>query len=349
MNPTSCFSSYNSIEQFRTMMKDFKKAKQNPSFNIPDIVTFTGSVKLHGTNAGVCFNNKVGMFCQSRNNIINLTYDNQGFAFFVEKNKAKFEEFFKIISEKYNINLDENTISIYGEWCGERIQKGVALTQLPKCFCIFDCKISNIKDKNENTSYWVDISFKSNDNCVISFPSERIYNIYDFDIYTIDINIDEFEKAQEKLTELTESVEKCCPFAKKLGIEGTGEGIVWRYWYNSNHRWIFKTKGEMHKVTKEKVLIPVDTEKIENINMFIENTCTLNRFNQAIDSLYKINPESKLYSKSVEMKHCPDIINWIRDDILKEEMQTILDNNFNMRDIIPHLSKKVVKFMKNNL
>ena len=55
------------------------------------------------------------------------------------------------------------------------------------------------------------------------------------------------------------------------------------------------------------------------------------------------------YSKSVEMKHCPDIINWIRDDILKEEMQTILDNNFNMRDIIPHLSKKVVKFMKNNL
>ena len=143
MNPTSCFSSYNSIEQFRTMMKDFKKAKQNPSFNIPDIVTFTGSVKLHGTNAGVCFNNKVGMFCQSRNNIINLTYDNQGFAFFVEKNKAKFEEFFKIISEKYNINLDENTISIYGEWCGERIQKGVALTQLPKCFCIFD--IDNIR------------------------------------------------------------------------------------------------------------------------------------------------------------------------------------------------------------
>jgi len=144
-------------------------------------------------------------------------------------------------------------------------------------------------------------------------------------------------------------VEKCCPFSKKLGVEGTGEGIVWRYWYNSNHRWIFKTKGEMHKVTKEKVLIPVDTEKIDNINMFIENVCTLNRFNQAIDSLYKINPESKLYLKKIEMKHCSDVINWIRDDILKEEMQTILDNGFDMRDIIPHLSKKVVQFMKNNL
>jgi len=58
----------------------------------------------------VCFNNKVGMFCQSRNNIINLTYDNQGFCFFVEKNKTKFEEFFKLLAEKYNINLDEFTI-----------------------------------------------------------------------------------------------------------------------------------------------------------------------------------------------------------------------------------------------
>jgi len=59
MNPNSCFSSYNSIEQFRTMMKDFKKAKSNPDFNIPDIVTFIGTIKLHGTNAAVSNNHHI--------------------------------------------------------------------------------------------------------------------------------------------------------------------------------------------------------------------------------------------------------------------------------------------------
>ena len=229
--------------------------------------------------------------------------------------------------------------------------------KLPKCFCIFDCKISPINiDNTDNTdnkdkSYWVDISFKDNNKCVIANEPEKIYNIYDFETYSIEINIDEYQDTdtQKKLTELTESVEKCCPFAKKLGVEGTGEGIVWRYWYNSDNRWIFKTKGEEHKITKEKVLIPVDTEKIDNIKTFIDNTCTENRFNQAIDSLYKINPESKLYSQSIQMKHCADIINWIRDDILKEEMQTILDNNFNMKDIIPFLSKKVVEILKRQI
>ena len=115
--------SYNSIEQYRTMMKDLKKAKKNPMFNIPEKITFTGTIKLHGTNAGVCFNNKVGMYCQSRNNIINLTYDNQGFSFFIEKNKDKFNEFFTIIANKYDINLDEYTILFMANGAGNVYKK----------------------------------------------------------------------------------------------------------------------------------------------------------------------------------------------------------------------------------
>jgi hypothetical protein len=87
-------------------------------------------------------------------------------------------------------------------------------------------------------------------------------------------------------------------------------------------------------------------EYLENVKEFVENTCTENRFSQALDSLYKINPNSKLYNKSIQINHCQDIINWIRDDIIKEEMHTIIDNNFDMRDIIPHLSKKVVSMIK---
>jgi len=213
---------YNSIEQYRNELRDLKKAKQNPEFNIPDEIEFIGTVKLHGTNSAVCYSNNTGMYCQSRNNIITLTHDNQGFCFFVEKNKKTFEEYFQIIAERYNINLDEQTITIYGEWCGENIQKGVALMSLPKCFAIFDCKISN----RQNKSWWVDISFKDGDCCVIAKPEEKIYNIYDFETFKVKISIDNYGVAQQRLTELTEYVEKSCPFAKKLGVEGVGEGSM---------------------------------------------------------------------------------------------------------------------------
>ena len=328
--------SYNSIECFRNQMRDLKKV-----LDIPDSIEFIGTVKLHGTNCGISYSNNTGLYCQSRNNIITLTKDMQGFCFFVEKNKKTFENFFVILADRYKIDQDIYTLSLYGEWCGENIQKGVALTRLPKSFVIFDCKVSNILDPKFK-SYWL-----QNLN-LISDNDNRIYNIYDFETFKIKININDYEKAQQKLTELTKYVESCCPFAKKLGVEGIGEGIVWRYFYGNGQRWIFKTKGEEHKVTKEKVLIPVDTEKVENIKEFVDKCCTINRFEQALEHIYKLNPESNLYNCTPNMKDVQIIINWIRDDILKEEMDTILENNLNIRDIIPGISKKVVEMFKKN-
>lgn len=331
--------SYNSIECYRNQMRDLKKAKENPIFGIPDEVEFIGTVKLHGTNCAVSYSNNIGLYCQSRNNVINLTYDNQGFCFFVEKNKKIFEDFFHILSDRYKIDPNIYTLSLYGEWCGEKIQKGVALMKLPKCFVIFDCKVSKPHDK-DFISYWLE------DLSNISNSEQKIYNIYDFETFNITININNYGEAQQKLTELTQYVENCCPFAKKLGVEGIGEGIVWRYWYGNGQRWIFKTKGEQHKVTKDSVLIPIDTEKVENIKEFVDKCCTMNRFFQAMDYHYKINPESPLYQKEPTIKDVSVIINWMRDDILKEEMNTILENNITTKDLIPEISKKVVEMFK---
>jgi hypothetical protein len=145
-------------------------------------------------------------------------------------------------------------------------------------------------------------------------------------------------------------VEKCCPFAKKLGINGVGEGIVWRHTFADGHqRWIFKTKGEQHKVTKEKMLIPIDVEKVANINEFIERTCTVNRFEQAIDSVYKTNTASKLFGKTPSMRDCASIIEWMRNDIVKEEIDTLIANSLETKDIVPGISKKVVYMMKMNI
>ena len=79
---------------------------------------------------------------------------------------------------------------------------------------------------------------------------------------------------------------------------------------------------------------------MENVKEFVNNCCTINRFNQAIEHIYKINPESILYNCTPKMKDVQIIINWIRDDLLKEEMDTILENNITTKDIVDKLVKK---------
>lgn len=72
---------YPSIEQFRTVVSNVNRrynfvgldengeAIYDPLLSKP-ILTFKGTVKLHGTNASVSFNAPSGMWAQSRENII---------------------------------------------------------------------------------------------------------------------------------------------------------------------------------------------------------------------------------------------------------------------------------------
>ena len=57
------------------------------------VLTFTGTIKLHGTNAGVCYNAVDGLWVQSRENIITPESDNAGFAFFVASTESEFRRF----------------------------------------------------------------------------------------------------------------------------------------------------------------------------------------------------------------------------------------------------------------
>jgi hypothetical protein len=49
---------------------------------------------------------------------------------------------FKQIDSKIMETFTHTTITIYGEWCGGNIQKGVGITNLEKSFFIFGVKIT---------------------------------------------------------------------------------------------------------------------------------------------------------------------------------------------------------------
>lgn len=332
--------SFPSIEQFRNVVGSVNRqynfvgldengeAIYDSSLPKP-VLTFKGTVKLHGTNAGVCFNDVDGMWYQSRENIITPEKDNAGFAFFADANKQQFASMFAKIAERSNIDTTKNTISIYGEWCGGNIQKGVAICNLPKSFFIFGVKVTphHIEGvEKQPSAYWVDYTDLKNNEA-------KIYNIDDFETYSLDIDFNMPELVQNKLGELTLAVEEECPVGKAFGFSGIGEGIVWSCELKGNvHR--FKVKGEKHSSSKVKKLASVDTEKITSIKEFVDYAVTESRFNQAIEKIFPNN-------EPVDVKKLGEVIKWVVNDIIKEETDTLVQNNLEPKDIGKYVSNKV--------
>ena len=336
------FVKFPSIEQFRNVIGsvarkyNFVGLDENgdPIYDNTKpkpVLSFRGTVKLHGTNAGICFNNIAGYWYQSRERIISVENDNYGFASFCEERASRFKELFVAISNQHNIDMDKFTISIFGEWCGKSIQSNVAISELPKSFYIFGVKVSPIDGDDENRSngsYWVDYNgFRDND--------FGIYNILDFETFSIDVDFNMPELSQNKLIELTEYVEKECPVGKHFGISGIGEGIVWDISVNGDV-YLFKTKGERHSVSKVKTVAPVDVERLNGIVEFIDYAVTENRFNQALENVFFNN-------EPIDVKKLGDVIKWVMGDIIKEETDTMDKNGLSPKDIGTYVSDKVRK------
>jgi len=330
-----------SIEQFRTVVSNVNRhfnfvgldengeAIYDPTLPKPTI-TFKGTVKLHGTNAAVSFNAPSGMWAQSRENIITPEKDNAGFAFFAHSHETQFMRLFHDVAANENINMHKNSITIYGEWSGGNIQKGVGVCNLPKSFFIFGVKITPHTESEEelkaNPAYWVDYTY-------LRAPEHNIYNIDDYPAYSIDIDFNMPQLVQNQLSDLTIAVEEECPVAKAFGFSGIGEGIVWSAEFKGVvHR--FKVKGEKHSSSKVKTLAAVNVEKLEGIQKFVDYAVSESRFNQAIENVFP-NDEP------IDVRKMGDVIRWVVNDVIKEEMDTMVENQVEPKEVNKYISAKV--------
>jgi len=297
---------------------------------------FANEILVHNSNAGVSCNNISGMWAQSRENIITPEKDNQGAAWFVQANKEVFQRMFEEISEKENVDLDTNTITIYSEWAGNGIQKGVAVNGIPKSMFIFGVKVSPFASVDENVdngdinnkapkAYWVDYSY-------LKAPESKIYNIDDFGTFEIDIDFNRPDLAQNKIIEMTMEVEKECPVGKAFCISGIGEGIVFSADVNGDV-YRFKSKGELHSSSKVRTLASVDVEKVNSIMEFVDYAVTENRVEQAIGIVFPNN-------EPLEMKKIGEILRWVINDVMKEETDTMIKNGIEPKEVNKYLSAK---------
>tara|TARA_R110000796_G_scaffold248124_2_gene374540 strand:- start:3936 stop:4961 length:1026 start_codon:yes stop_codon:yes gene_type:complete len=286
------------------------------------IITFKGTVKLHGTNAGIGHTQEDGMWVQSRSNIITPEEDNAGFARYVEDNKQAFEELIEHVRYVVSYLKPNDAVFIFGEWAGKGIQKGVAISQIEKAFFIFDIKVV---PEDGTKPYHLPSDYLSN-------TDHRIYNIEDFLSYNIEIDFNRPDLVQNELSEITLAIEELCPVGKAFGVEGLGEGVVWIAQVDG-HDYRFKVKGEKHSVSKVKTLAPVDTEKMNSIYEFVDYAVTQNRFEQGMGITF---PDG-----NIDIKKMGDIIRWVVNDITTEESDVLEDNGLISKDINKHISAKV--------
>jgi RNA ligase len=275
---------------------------------------YKGTVKLHGTCSSVVVTPKKKIKIQSRNRIIDIHNDNNGFARFVTEEIG--ENVF--ISMAEGIGLKNDPITFFGEWCGSGIQKGVGICQLEKMFVIFSIRIG----KNEKTTW--------NNNTLIikEMLPKRIFVIDQFPTYKVDIDFNTPKLIQNKLVENTNNVEKECPVAKYFGVSGFGEGIVYKCetpGYKSSDYW-FKVKGAKHQTSKVKKLAKVDTEKLATVNDFVKYVITENRLNQGIEYFN----EMKI---ATTIENIGKFISWVFCDVMKEENDTMASSGLVKKDV----------------
>ena len=367
------FLKYPSIDQFRNYLRNLNYWKDILALQPEELrhqlnkITLHGTVKIHGTNACVGYDvKKDKLFFQSRNNIIAVGNDNAGFAQYATDN----ENFYKnAIKEVISIYQDEccepyelDNVYIYGEWAGQGIQKGIALSAVERFFSPF--QVAFVKDDVIVNCLDFGTGFYESENKIkeILFNEKvRCFPVTVFPTYCVELNMDNISDVQQQIVNLTLKIEDECPVGKYFGVNGIGEGVIFTsinaikfYPIEENHIQLhkpleskflhlnFKSKGMLHSVSKVKTIVPVDVEKIKKEQEFIEYAVTENRLNQGLEYLKENHLE-------LDVENIGTFIKWIVGDVMKEEIDTIRENGLSEKGVPKLIGNKAKKWFFNKM
>jgi len=328
------FESFPSIEQFRTVVKNvrhhhsFYPDGERVAAPVFPVRKYVGTVKLHGTNAGIYFHHGEIKY-MSRSHWIDKTNDNMWFANFMSQYEhgAKYGSTIRELVDQlnrrgYHMETASGPTIFYGEWCGHvrqkgvdiSIQKGVGISEVDQMFVIFRVKVGDT---------WVPID----DMRHIRLPEFHIFNIFEFPTFELEIDFNAPELVQNKLIEITNAVEAECPVAKAFGVSGVGEGVVWTPLMNSSLSRTFKVKGAKHSVTKVKTLVEVDVQKMATVADFATVVVTENRLAQGIEYLKSEGLDD------ADIRNMGKYLKWLANDIFKEERDRMVASELNEKDV----------------
>ena len=359
------FCKFPSIEQFsafvksgRKFYKSYDSDTEEKFTNTP--ITLQGTVKLHGTNAGIGFSIPHGIWAQSRTRVITPDNDNYGFAFYVHENKERFSDMLKKMAEHFEVDLNTHTIYCFGEFFGDKIQKSMAISGLPKSFAIFDAVAVSLDNTEPR---WLDVT-------VTDFHMHDIncFNMGEFKTFQMTVLLDKVSlpETRKELVRLTQEVERECPAGgyfgrrKEDGDCTTGEGIVWRGFMEKtyvssegeqiNVRKIirFKVKGDEHATSKVSSMASLTPEVCSSIGDFVEKSVTNTRCEQGVSEIFGEEEPSTAWFKRTKR-----FTSWVLTDVKKEDIDSVpsdLKNNKGLtKPLVQAITNKASQWLKQKI
>jgi len=325
------FSRYHSIGQFAQVYKQIQhdtafcgldedgNAINDWTKPLPTLV-FSGSEKLHGTNAAIGFGRDGTRWYQSRERVLSRESDNAGFCNWGHDNPELVSRVEERIKD-YLEDLPYDDYIVYGEWCGSNIQPQVALSKMNKQFIIFGIKARFGEDED----WMID---EDVEDCLKGI----LLTVFEFKNWSVEIDFNNPAEAINQMVAITNEVELKSPIGIAHDIDGVGEGVVWK-----SGDYIFKVKGKLHSASHVKELIAIDMEKVRSVEEFVDKVVSENRLRQGMDYLREmdISPNNKAL---------PVFIKWVKDDCIREEKDLLEASGLVVTDVVKSISIRTKDF-----
>lgn len=289
-------------------------------------VHYRAKVKLDGTNGGVQILPNGRILAQSRSRLITSADDNMGFAAWVDDNRSYFE----------SIDTNGEQVIVFGEWCGQGIQKRTAISKVTRrLFVVFAVQFGH----HHTTLAKLEVEPER----IRSFLPEHD-DVYVLPWHGVEVTLDfgdriTLERSASIINEMVTDVEDCDPWVAEIfGVRGLGEGVVMypqngadgtapgdmrviRETYTSL---MFKAKGDKHQVVKQKKPAQLEPERAANVAQFVELFVTPQRLDQAV---------TEGCSGAYDMRQMGSFLKWIGQDIKKESAVELEASGLEWKDV----------------
>ncbi|MBS9779925.1 MAG: hypothetical protein KGV51_04790 [Moraxellaceae bacterium] len=332
------FKKFRKIPHFDNLMQEVKDKAQfigrgknsEPVYDrtkpLPT-VEFHSTIKVHGTNACVSLDSDHNIRYQSRNQLITENNDNQGFVKWLKSDPMRHMRLvanLTLAKQAFSNIAPVQQVLIYGEFAGENIQKGVAVSSIKKAFFPFLLKVEFTNGAIAETDQ-------------VSQFLDTLGRVFPLTLFERKRFIIDFNKPLEALAEIENyvlEVEKHCPVGAVFDVDGIGEGIVLT---DEVCQYVFKAKGEKHQVKKSKRnLTDEELAELKTIEGYVTTVVTENRVKQGIEYLAEMGlPKSRASTG--------DFIKWIVNDIHSEENYEITKLGLNEHKLNKEIGKQAVK------